>query len=118
MPKAALRLAISDDKEQAVIEIWENEAPIAHVILDASTLEQHIQTLGQGRSSMAERVSETLEPNARVLAIDYTNSRVARQDDGDAVALALRHHGLGWLSFELTKEQAAALGKELLDKSS
>ena len=114
MGRMTLETGVSEDRQTAVLEMHEDGNPLAHMLVDASTLEAVIRQLAVLRSQMAEEVTPALDPMSRLEAVPQPAWLVPNQHSGPGgVLMALRHPGYGWLGFLLEKENAHALGKAL-----
>ena len=116
MNRMELRAKPDDARELVTIEFWMNGTPLGHIHLDAGSLEQHIHDLGKHRAALNDQVPRELDPGSRLEAIYDPVWRTAAVDsDGQhGIVLALRHPGLGWLSFLLPFNEAANLGDWLV----
>ena len=117
MNRMELRAKPDDAREQVTMELWMNGAPLGHIHLDAGSLEQHIHDLGKHRAALNDQVSRELDPGSRLQAIydPVWRTDAVHSADQAGIMLALRHPGLGWLSFLLPHDEAANLGQWLLD---
>lgn len=80
--------------------------------MEAAEVDALIDSLAKGRMKMAEPV--TFGPSDTITATP--NPQIHQYTDpasGDPV-LMIRHPGLGWLNFALTKDRAAQLAESLL----
>jgi hypothetical protein len=104
----------TDDRQSAVLQMHEDGKPLAHMILDAASLEGLIRDLARVRARLAEEVTPELDPGARIDIEASPAWKIPRTHTGPpGVVLALRHPGVGWLGFLLDKERAQAIGKAL-----
>jgi hypothetical protein len=112
-----LTSGITEDKETAVIELHEDGKALAHITLDAASLEGVIRELGRVRSNMNEIVPLELDPGARIETTPPSSWRVPGAHNGptETLLLALRHPGLGWLGYLFDEVNARKLGKALLE---
>jgi len=98
---------ITEDRQNVLIQLLQEDKPPGHIICDAS-----IRQLATCRQHLAEEVVPSLEPGSRV-EIErnpiWTVTGKRHQPDPE-VTLALRHRGFGWLGFLLDKERALAIG--------
>ena len=117
MSRMTLTAGLSEDKQTAVVEMREDGNPLAHMIFDAATLEDAIHKLAQARAELADEVPQSLDPGSRLSAIRFPAWRVPDTHNGPSgtMALALRHPGLGWLSFLLEEGRSREIGQALLD---
>ena len=106
MTRMTLKAILSDDKETATIELWDDKKPYAHINLSAPELEGCIHRLGEVRALMAEQPPESLDTGARLSTINDPRWQGADDPPG---CLALRHPGFGWLSFCFPPKEAAAI---------
>lgn len=104
-----------NDAGEAVLQMELDGKPMVHQLQDESGLSALIDQLAALRASMAEEVPRELDPGARLVAV--TDPVWRSQDSktpGFAKLLALRHPGLGWLTFLLPEKEARALAEFLL----
>ena len=115
MARMEFKAHTAADRQSVTVELWMDGRPLGHMIMDAGTLEEHIHKLAAHRASLTDEVPEELDPGSRLEAVEHTVWRLAQS--ADDLALILRHPGLGWLSFRLPHNEAAALGRELVARS-
>jgi hypothetical protein len=115
MARMEFRAITSADRQSVTIELWMDGRALGHMVLDAATLEGHIRDLARHRAELADEVPEELEPRARIEGVQDPIWRLG--ESADDLALALRHPGLGWLSFQFPRNEAAALGRELVART-
>ncbi|WP_421722923.1 hypothetical protein [Bauldia sp.] len=117
MPRMNLKVTIDEDRNSAIIELYEEETLLGHIIYDASTLDQLISELARIRAELRDVVTPELEPFSRVSGTDYPAWRVPDQHSGPpgTALLTLRHPGLGWLAFLLEPERADDIARALVD---
>lgn len=96
------------------MQMEDGPRPLAHMIFDAPGVEQVIQNLAQARMKLPEDVTPDLDPGARMEAIFDPRWRTDRLEEPPVAALALRHPGLGWVSFAFPAHEARALSQSLL----
>ena len=113
MSEVVFRTFLNEGGE-AVLQMEMDGEPKVHQIQDESGLSAIIDQLVALRASMAEEISRDLDPGARLVAI---TDPIWRSQDaktaGYAKLLALRHPGLGWLTFLFPNDEARALGQFL-----
>ncbi len=115
MDKAQLVWRRPEDGLSVTLEMHINGEGLAHMILDAGGLERIIHMLAGVRAGMTEAVAAQLEPNAVLPVTEHPIWVAAKaQPKGNAVALAVRHPGFGWVSFLETSSEARALGNSVL----
>lgn len=116
MGRMTLAPGLSEDRQMAVLEMREDNIPLAHMIVDAATLEGVIRDLAKCRASMAEAVTPELDPGARLEAEAFPAWRIPDTHSGpaDLKLMALRHPGIGWVGFLLEPERAQAIASGLL----
>ena len=90
-----------------------DDKPLGHIELDAATLEDHIHKLAAHRSRLAEEVPRDLDPGSWLEALIDPIWRFPGQRSEHGRILALRHPGLGWLSFILPDKEARAMAEWL-----
>lgn len=111
-PRMQISAKPSEDGQDVVIQIDMNGEPLGHVILDGATAERHAHLVGQVRSMLPDQVALDLDPGARLEV--QRGIRAAAFHTDNAVVLALRHPGLGWMGFHLEPQQAQELAGALL----
>lgn len=117
MTRMTLATGISEDGQTAVIEMHEDGKPLAHMFVDASSLEEVIERLGDLRAHMAEGVPLDLDPCSRIKATSFPSWRIPDTHSGPdgTVLFALRHPGLGWIGYILDEATARGQGRALLE---
>jgi len=115
MANMSLRFGLSENREEAIIELCEDEKPLGHIISDAASLEGLIRELAKLRRIMSDRVPADLDPMPRIETEAYPAWRVPDTHNAPVpgVMLCLRHSGLGWLGFLLERDRAAQIGEAL-----
>lgn len=98
---------------EVFIETWKDGRQAAWLGLEAPELDQFIRQLAQCRATLSEQVAEALEPNARLKAVFHPNANVSPIEQGRL--LALRHPGLGWVSFVFSDDEARRLAELLAE---
>ena len=106
-------------REHVLVELWNEDKPLGHILLGPSEAESHCQLVAKNRANLTDEVSRELDPNSRLQAIydPIWRSPEKHSHDAHGVALALRHPGLGWLTFLLPYKEAEGLGRWLMDHS-
>ena len=112
-PRMELKAVLHPDRQNASLELHMNGSPLGHIILDAASLSQTIETLSAIRAGMDEEVPRELDPGTRLLTVPDPIWQTQRPTDPhappDSVLLALRDPGRGWLSFLLPGNEARKL---------
>lgn len=115
---AHMKLDVSPAKDglHVCIEMHMDGKPLGHIFLSGSDCEELCQTIARSRRTLPDQVSPEIDPNSRLAASFDPVCTVFPRHSGDmhGVALALRHPGLGWLSFLLPAPKAAELGAQLV----
>jgi hypothetical protein len=112
MPKKIGVRSFTDEvAQQVTIQIEENDVPLAHAIFDPPELEQLIHQLAMERVKLKDEVAMELDPGTRLPTLVDPAWRVDSRNG--MKALALRHPGLGWLSFGLPSHSAQELAQLL-----
>ena len=114
--KMALTTTLREDRAEVTLELHQNDAPIGHIRLEAPELEGLIHHLAANRAGLIDQVPRELDPGTRLNPIVDPVWRAQPDDDG-GVLLAIRHPGLGWLSFVLPQAECKNMAKYLLDHS-
>ncbi len=112
-PKMQLKAFPDAQGEHVTIELWMDDKPLGHILLDGATLEDHIHKLAGHRSQLKEEVPRELDPGSRLEALVDPVWRIPGQPSEHGRVLALRHPGLGWLSFVFPEKEAAAIAEWL-----
>jgi hypothetical protein len=94
-----IKCRVDKKKENVVIQIEEDKRALAHILLDSATTENHIPT--------------ELDPGSRLEALIDPIWHIPNYRREQGRILALRHPGLGWLSFVLTDKEAASIAEWL-----
>lgn len=115
MGRMTFLAGVSADRDTTVIEMHEDGKPLAHMFVDAATLEGLIRQLGQCRAAMNETVADEIDPGARIETLPSPGWRIPDTHSGPSgtVLMALRHPGLGWLGFLLEEARAREIGAAL-----
>jgi len=114
MAKVHLRWFLKDEGYNVALEMVVDDEPKAHMILDAAELEDQIHFLSQAREAMAEPVTPDLEVGMRLRALGDPRWKTEPYHPHGAALLALRHPGMGWMSFLLPPHEARSLGQSLV----
>src|SRR5712675_892082 len=98
MGRIVIRSWPDQSGDNVVIQIEDDGNPLAHVILDAASVEKHIHDLAKDRSQLKEGVTPRLEMGSRLETIlnPHWHGPDFRLDEGRI--LSVRHPGLGWVS--------------------
>lgn len=113
MARMKLKVKASSDKEHVVLQLYEDEKPLGYILFDGATAEKHIQDVGQSRAELGDPVTPELDPGAILDAIVDPSWRVNGERLPEGRHIAFRHPGLGWVSFVLPDESAAAIAEWL-----
>jgi hypothetical protein len=122
MAEMTLRLRTEDDKQSVYLELQADGMAIGHIYLTAPILDRLIRDLARHRSELTDQVPLQMAPGTQVEIIInpawQTRQLETRDQQGNKIdeptALALRHPGLGWLSFLLPPSESKAVGEWLL----
>lgn len=118
MAKMELAARTEPDRENVYLEMRMDGVPLGHMFLTASDAENHIHGIAKHRAELVDEVSRELDPGSRIEAVVDPIWRTPKSSlDQQGVVLVLRHPGLGWLSFLFPHNEAAALGRWLVDHS-
>ncbi|MGM5026280.1 hypothetical protein AB8B02_08655 [Tardiphaga sp. 862_B3_N4_1] len=112
-------VGLTETGQQAVVEIRQDGAPLAHVLYDGPELEGLIRALAKAREQLPEQVAPALDPGSRIDTLPAPEWFVPDVHNGpaDQVMLTFRHPGYGWLGFLLDKEQAQAVSEALVARA-
>ena len=116
MARMALNTSLDSSREHVVIELSMDGKPLGYVELDGASVEKHIHDLAQHRANLIDPVTPTLETGSRLEAIVDPRWRVPKPIEQGRV-LALRHPGVGWLSFVFPDKEARAIAEWLTKES-
>jgi hypothetical protein len=108
-----IKCRVDKKKENVVIQIEEDKRALAHILLDSATTENHIHDLAKHRAALLEQVPTELDPGSRLEALIDPIWHIPNYRREQGRILALRHPGLGWLSFVLTDKEAASIAEWL-----
>jgi hypothetical protein len=118
-PNRPMRLDvhISPDRRTATIVLRMQDEPLGHMILDAAGIELLIKNLAEARAAMDEPVAREIAPGTELPSIldPAWRTRTPPHPSVPGPLLALRHPGLGWVSFILPDHEARSLGQWLVD---
>ena len=117
MSRKTLGFQLSPDNETLTISTREDDRQLAYVSATASEVEKLIQTLAGFRRRMIPEVSRTLQDGQLEGELDPLWAIPTRPSSPDKV-LAIRHFGMGWLSFFFPPNSASQLARALLGQSS
>jgi hypothetical protein len=118
MAKIELAARTDSDRQHVLLELRMNGKPLGHIALSGSDTEHHIHAIARHRAKLADRVSRELDPGSRLEAIfDPIWETPTHKAAAQGLLLAVRHPGLGWLSFLFPHREAAALGQWLVDNA-
>jgi hypothetical protein len=116
MARMRLNASVDSSREHVVIELSMDGKPLGHIELDSASVEKHIHDLAQHRANLIDPVTPTLDAGSRLEAIVDPRWRVPKPIEQGRV-LALRHPGLGWLSFVFPDKEARAIAEWLTKES-
>lgn len=112
MPRMTLRTALAENSRTATIQLDMDNEALGHIHLDAAELENFIHRLAKLRCEMLEPVPPQLDAGSR-LECYVTEAWRIPPDVSGIRTLALRHPGLGWLGFGMSKQMAQAIAEWL-----
>ena len=113
MARMELKVTADAARENVVLELWMDGRPLGHIKFDGATAEKHMQDVARFRATLADVVTPDLDPGALLDAEFDPKWRVPSFRIEQGRILALRHPGLGWLSFVFPDIEAACLSKWL-----
>ena len=114
MAAIEFRPGIDGDRKYCVIEIIADGKILGHMEMDAAKVEALILQLSGCRELLVDLVPEKLGPDSVLVPVADPEFHIAKKATEHGPLLALRHPGLGWVSFLLPNEKAAALAEGLL----
>lgn len=114
MSKMSISLHSEDDAESVTLQLNKDGDSLGYIILSGADLEQLAGELASARASLSPQVALEPEPGfASPVQSPIWKTALSHSAEGECVVLALRHPGLGWLSFRLPHNAAAALASRL-----
>ena len=102
-------------RDKVVIQMRVQGGATTQMELNAAQVSVVIRGLANLRSRMSEDVPSEIPENQPIEAVLNPSWRTGVHEQG--LALALRDPGHGWLSFLLPPEEAAGLGRFLIDNT-
>lgn len=108
MAKTDLKVSRSKDGAHVEIALESGGEVVGRAELDAAGAEAHVRQVAEQRAGLAEPVPQGLAVGAPLEGVFDPVWHVQDAPDG-VVILALRHPGLGWLSFALPPEEVQPL---------
>ena len=117
MPQTGLGLQLSPDNMTLTISTNQDGRQLAYVIATAPDVEKLIQRLAVFRRRMIPEVSRTLQDGTLEGENDPLWAIPTHPSAPDKV-LAIRHFGMGWLSFFFPPNSARQLAHTLLGRPS
>jgi hypothetical protein len=117
MSQKTFGFQLSPDNASLTISMREDDCQLTHVSVTASEVEKLIQILAGFRRRMIPEVSRTLQDGQLEGELNPLWVIPTRPSSPDKV-LAIRHFGMGWLSFFFPPNSASQLARALLGQSS
>ena len=114
MARMTLKCGLDQDKDAVLLQIEEEENPVAHMFLDGASAETVIHDIARYRAMLSEQVSPTLDPGSRLEFVADPVWRLSERSPCGRI-LTLRHPGFGWLAFAIPDKEAASIA-DLLAK--
>lgn len=99
MPKMELQVDLVHAIDQINLTLKQDGAPLGWIGLSAADMDALIERLATARAAMADAVPASLDPGSRIQSIADPAWQTPRSQPPTGFALALRHPGLGWISF-------------------
>lgn len=113
MDRMEIRTRHNNTKEYVTIELLMNGEALGHIHLDASSAEKYIHDLALHRSALVDQVPAELDPGSRLEALVDPIWKIPDHKTPHGRVLALRHPGLGWLSFVFPDKEAVQIAEWL-----
>lgn len=113
MPKMSLQVDLIRALDQVNLTLKKDGATLGGMGLTAADMDDLIARLARARAAMTDIVPPLLEPGARLQATPAPAWHTKHQNDLQGILLALRHPGLGWLSFLLPPDSATGLAQAI-----
>ncbi len=119
MAKMALSVWTHQDRTHVVMRLDEDGKTVADILLDGPAADRHIRRVAGARGELTDEIPRSLTAGAGLETVADPVWRTAKPAQGefDGVAVALRHPGLGWLSFALSPAEARALAVSLIQRA-
>lgn len=113
MARVEFRLSLRVDRRSIFFEMLIEDRRVGYCDLDSAEAEQLIEMLMDKRLELADEVAREIDPGTRlpVLVDPVWRAPGFRLDKGRI--LALRHPGLGWLSFCFPDKEAEKIAETL-----
>lgn len=106
-----------DNPPRLAIAMLEDGRHIGHVTMSADEAEKLIFQIATIRATMNPAVPQELDSGKLPAGLHNPRIGIADLPVLPGKALAIRHDGIGWLSFFFGDEEAAKLASGLLDRS-
>jgi hypothetical protein len=106
MARMGLKVWTLEDSEHVGIQLEEDGKPLGHIFLDGPSAEKVAHDIGRHRAGLKDEVTPELDPNSRLAAIVNPGWKIPGYKLQEGRILALRHPGLGWVSFVIPEDQA------------
>ena len=122
MAEMTLGLRTEENKLSVYLELQADGIALGHMYLSAPILDRLIRDLARHRAELIDQVPLEIAPGTQLETVInpvwQTRQLEARDQQGNKIdeptGLALRHPGLGWLSFLLPPSESKAVGEWLL----
>lgn len=115
MATTELKVQKAEDGRHLAIRLEQDGETLGEVRLDAAAAEQHVQQVAEQRAGLADEVPAKLKSGSPLTAT-FDPVWQVQGAEGGVVIMALRHPGLGWLSFALPPEEVEPFTNALRGK--
>jgi hypothetical protein len=116
MSKMKLRVGSDEQKEHVAIQLvnLDTGKALGAILLDGASAEHHIHEVAKSRAILKGGISPSIDPGFRFDAVLEPSWQGMDHRFPEGRILALRHSGLGWLTFCLSDNSARKLAEWLL----
>jgi len=108
-----LVVGVDEAADHVVLQLNQGGEILGDVALDAAAAEAHIDAVALYRAQLKTPVAQSLDPAGRIDATGHPAWMTLSTPHGPV--LSLRHPGIGWVSFVLSKDESRKMGAALVD---
>lgn len=105
------KATLSDDRTEVTLAIGSET-----LHLDANSLQNLIGHLGLVREQMEPAVPRTSPEDRQFMQVASPTVEIVPSDDATVVRIALRTPGYGWVGYQFRRQDAAEVGRHLVEK--
>jgi len=119
MSKMKLRVGSDEQKEHVAIQLvnLDTGKALGAILLDGASAEHHIHEVAKSRAILKGGVSPSIDPGFRFDAVLEPSWQGMDHRFPEGRILALRHSGLGWLTFCLSDNPVVGHGAFFFQQS-